>query len=76
MHFYVERESNPEKWYPKLPSGEIDRYDDLPQKYRGNVDSIDAPYDRKAGETPALNDAEIADIIAFLGTLTDGYRTR
>jgi cytochrome c peroxidase len=74
MHFYVERESNPEKWYPKLPNGEIERYDDLPQKYRGNVDSIDAPYDRKAGQAPALNDAEIADIIAFLGTLTDGYR--
>ena len=54
--------------------GEIERYDDLPQKYRGNVDSIDAPYDRKAGQAPALNDAEIADIIAFLGTLTDGYR--
>jgi cytochrome c peroxidase len=74
MHFYVERETDPAKWYPKLPSGEIDRYDDLPQQYRGNVDLIDAPYDRKHGEAPALNDSEIADIIAFLGTLTDGYR--
>jgi cytochrome c peroxidase len=35
---------------------------------------LDAPYDRKAGQAPALNDSEIADIIAFLGTLTDGYR--
>jgi cytochrome c peroxidase len=74
LHFYVERETDPAKWYPKLPDGEISRYDDLPAQYRGNVDIVDAPYDRKVGEKPALDDAEIADIIAFLGTLTDGYR--
>jgi cytochrome c peroxidase len=74
LHFYVERESNPEKWYAKLPNGEIDRYDDLPLQYRGNVDVVDAPYDRKFGEKPALDDAEIADIITFLSTLTDGYK--
>jgi cytochrome c peroxidase len=74
LHFYVERETNPAKWYPTLPNGEIDSYDDLPPQYRDNVDLIDAPYDRKHGEAPALNDSEIADIIAFLGTLTDGYR--
>jgi len=74
LHFYVERETNPAKWYPKLPNGEVDRYDDLPPQYRGNVDVVDAPYDRKQGEAPALNDSEIADVIAFLSTLTDGYR--
>ncbi len=73
MHFYVERETNPAKWYPKLANGEIDRYDDLPPDYRQNVDVADAPFDRKYGEEPALNDAEIADVIAFLNTLTDGY---
>ena len=75
LHFYVERETNPAKWYPKLPNGEIDRYDDLPPQHRGNVDVVDAPYDKKPGEAPALNDSEIADVIAFLGTLTDGYRS-
>lgn len=35
---------------------------------------IDAPFDRKFGDKPALNDAEIDDVIAFLQTLTDGYR--
>ncbi len=75
LHFYVERETIPAKWYPKLPNGAVDRYDDLPVQYRGNVDVVDAPYDRKLGETPALNDSEIADVIAFLGTLTDGYRS-
>jgi cytochrome c peroxidase len=74
LHFYVERETSPAKWYPKLPNGEIDRYDDLPAQYRGNVDTVDAPYDRKQGEAPALNDSEIADVIAFLAALTDGYR--
>jgi cytochrome c peroxidase len=74
LHFYVERETDPAKWYPKLPNGEVDRYDDLPVQYRGNVDVVDAPYDRKQGEAPALNDSEIADVIAFLKTLTDGYR--
>ena len=75
LHFYVERETDPAKWYAKLPSGDIDRYDDLPVQYRGNVDMVDAPYDRKPGETPALNESEIADIIAFLGTLSDGNRS-
>jgi cytochrome c peroxidase len=28
MHFYVERERNPAKWYPRLANGEIDRYND------------------------------------------------
>jgi cytochrome c peroxidase len=74
MHFYVERETNAAKWYPKLPNGELDVYNDLPPQYRGNVDVADAPFDRKQGDQPALNDAEIADVIAFLGTLTDGYK--
>jgi cytochrome c peroxidase len=73
MHFYVERETNPGKWYPKLENGEIDRYNDLPSQYKQNVDVVDAPFDRKEGDEPALNDAEIADVIAFLKTLTDGY---
>jgi cytochrome c peroxidase len=74
MHFYVERDTNPDKWYPKLANGEIDLYNDLPPRYKPNIDVIDAPFDRKFGDQPALNDAEIADVIAFLKTLTDGYR--
>ncbi|MGI4859592.1 MAG: hypothetical protein ACRYHA_22255, partial [Janthinobacterium lividum] len=74
MHFYVERETDPARWYPRRRDGTIDVYDDLPAKYRKNVDTADAPFDRKAGDAPALNAAEIRDVIAFLGTLTDGYR--
>jgi cytochrome c peroxidase len=74
MRFYVERETHPEKWYPRLPNGGIDRYNDLPPQYKQNIDVIDAPFDRKEGDEPALDDAEIADVIAFLKTLTDGYQ--
>lgn len=74
MRFYVERETDPAKWYPKLPDGTIDRYNDLPPEYRGNIDIVDAPFDGKQGSPPVLNDTEIADIIAFLKTLTDGYQ--
>jgi cytochrome c peroxidase len=75
MHFHVERETDPAKWYPKLSNGEVDRYNDLPPEYRGNVDVTGAPFDRKQGNKPALNNQEIADVIAFLKTLTDGYQT-
>jgi cytochrome c peroxidase len=74
MHWYVERDTDSRKWYPVRKDGTIDRYDDLPARYRVNVDHVDAPLDRKPGEAPALNDAEIADVIAFLKTLDDGYR--
>lgn len=74
MHFYVERETQPAKWYPQRADGTLDRYNDLPPEYRGNVDVVDAPFDGKQGDPPALNDAEIADIIAFLNTLNDGYQ--
>jgi cytochrome c peroxidase len=75
MHFYVERETDPAKWYPKLADGTVDRYNDLPPEHRGNIDIVDAPFDSKLGDPPALNETEIADIIAFLKTLTDGYQS-
>jgi cytochrome c peroxidase len=74
LHWYVERDTDPRKWYPVDRRGAVHQYDDLPPRYRANIDVVDAPFDRKAGQAPALNDAEIADVIAFLSTLTDGYR--
>lgn len=74
LHFYVERETDPGKWYPKRQDGSIDKYDDLPPRYRKNVDVVDAPFDRKLGDKPALNDDEIKDMVAFLKTLDDGYQ--
>jgi cytochrome c peroxidase len=74
LHFYVQRETRPEKWYPRTADGKINKYDDLPLANRANVDLTDAPFDRKAADAPALNDEEIKDVIAFLKTLNDGYR--
>ncbi len=71
--FYVKRDTNPEEIYPKDASGKVLKYDDLPAQYQANIDVIDAPMNRKPGDTPALSDTEIADIVAFLKTLTDGY---
>jgi cytochrome c peroxidase len=74
LHFYVERETDPGKWYPKRKDGSIDKYDDLPPRHKKNVDVVDAPFDRKPGDQPALNDDEIKDMVAFLKTLNDGYQ--
>ncbi|WP_035051928.1 cytochrome-c peroxidase [Andreprevotia chitinilytica] len=74
MHFYVERDTKPEKWYPANADGSINQFDDLPVAYRGNVDMTDAPFGRQPGAAPALSETEIADVIVFMNTLTDGYQ--
>jgi cytochrome c peroxidase len=48
------------------------KFDDLPARYRDNIDE-QPPFDRHAGEAAALSDADIADIVLFLHTLSDGY---
>jgi len=69
--FYVERDTNPEKWYPTGPHGQVEKFNDLPIQERGNVDTIDAPLDRKRGQAPAWNQQDVEDVIAFLRTLVD-----
>ncbi|HWZ47576.1 MAG TPA: cytochrome c peroxidase [Herbaspirillum sp.] len=72
MQFYAQRDTNPEKWYPRKRDGSIDKFDDLLPQYRANV-KMDPPFGRKPGDQPALSEAEIKDVIAFLKTLTDGW---
>ena len=72
IEFYVQRDTNPEKWYPRNRDGIVVKFDDLPEKYRGNVET-GPPFGRPLGAKPALNDEEIQDVIAFLKTLTDGF---
>jgi cytochrome c peroxidase len=74
MHFYVEREIKPEKWYPTLAGGKVDKYNDIKLAHRKNVDILDAPFNRKRGDELALTEPEIKDVVAFLNTLTDGYQ--
>jgi cytochrome c peroxidase len=73
IDFYNTRETNPGKWYPKNKDGSVQKYDDLPAAYHANV-NMDAPFDHKQGDKPPLSDAEIRDMVVFLGTLTDGYQ--
>ena len=73
LTFYVQRDTDPEKWYPTGSDGSLRKFDDLPPDYRANVNTTEAPYNRKPGDAPALSDAEIDDVIAFLRTLSDGY---
>jgi cytochrome c peroxidase len=73
LDFYVNRDLHPERFYPRDPAGRVIRYDDLPARYRGNIDTVDAPFNRRPGDRPALTREQIRDVIAFLDTLTDGY---
>jgi cytochrome c peroxidase len=76
LDWYVNRDVAPERFYPRDAKGAVVKYDDLPPQYRANVDTADAPFDRKPGDAPALNREEMHDVIALLGTLNDGYANR
>lgn len=75
VRFYAERDTRPQKWYSHGAVGVTLKFDDLPMQYQGNVDT-QAPFDRHVGNPPALNEADIKDIVEFLNTLTDGYELR
>jgi len=74
LDFYDFRTTRPAKVYPRRRDGSIDVFDDIPQRYRRNVDVTDPPFDLTAEDEPPLTAADENDIIAFLRTLTDGYR--
>jgi len=69
--FYATRDTDPSHWYPQ--SHGRPGYDDLPEKYWGNV-SHEVPFQPLPGGRPRLDDREIDDIVAFLRTLTDGWK--
>jgi cytochrome c peroxidase len=73
LAFYAERDTNPERWYPRNRDGSVGKFDDLPPQYRVNV-NVEPPFDRHVGDKPALSEADMDDIIVFLTTLNDGYR--
>jgi cytochrome c peroxidase len=74
VSFYVTRDTDPARWYPRAADGGIDKFNDLPPAYRRNVNTSEAPYNRQPGQAPALTPDEVAAVVKFLGTLTDGYR--
>jgi cytochrome c peroxidase len=72
--FYVRRDTHPEEWYPRAADGSVRKFDDLPPEYQRNVNTTEAPYNRRPGQAPALTENEIDLVVEFLGTLTDGYQ--
>jgi cytochrome c peroxidase len=74
LRFYARRDTNPEEWYPLAADGSVDKFNDLPRQLRGNVNTSEGPYNRQPGMAPALTEAEINDVVQFLGTLNDGYQ--
>lgn len=74
MEFYNLRSIDPGRIYPHDVDGKPDINNDLPRQYWSNIDTSDAPFNRKPGQPPAMTDRDIDDIIAFLGTLDDGYQ--
>jgi len=73
LRFYNTRDTNPELWYPVV-NGVVQKFDDLPTKYRGNIDNQGPLDSRAAGSTPPMTEQELADLEAFLNTLTDDYQ--
>ncbi len=72
IEFYNTRDTNPERWYPKV-KGVVAKFDDLPERYRANLDKQGPLDGRKAGSAPPMSEQDIDDLIAFLNTLTDDY---
>ena len=73
VRFYAERDTQPQKWYPRASDGSIEKFNDLPAAYRANLDR-QTPFDRHVGDASALRGQEVEDIVAFLQTLNDGFR--
>jgi len=73
LNFYNTRDTNPELWYPTI-NGNVQKFNDLPITYRGNIDP-QMPLDgRAAGSQPPMTAQDLSDLAAFLNTLTDGYK--
>ena len=68
VNFYSTRVSDPQRWYG--PSGIPN---DLPTAYLGNLQTAIAPFNRRPGQGPVLSADQVSDLVAFLGTLSDGY---
>jgi cytochrome c peroxidase len=66
VRFYATRDSHRERWYG--PGGVPN---DLPERYRANLETGKAPFNRPVGSAPVLSESEVLDIVAFLRTLSD-----
>ena len=70
VRFYNTRDTEPQRWYPVV-GGRVRKYDDLPVRYRANIDTQKPLDGRPAGSKPPMTDQEMRDLEAFLEMLTD-----
>lgn len=70
LQFYQWRERHPERIYVASSGSQPQKYNDLPARWRNAVPQIVPFVNSTRGE---LSAADVADIIQFLCTLTDGY---
>jgi cytochrome c peroxidase len=75
VRFYVQRDTDPARWYGRQDKGRPRRFDDLPARYHANLNT-EPPFGGLPGSAPLLSEAEIADVVAFLQTLTDADQRR
>jgi cytochrome c peroxidase len=68
VSFYATRASDPQRWYG--PSGVPN---DLPAAYLKNLETAQPPFNGSPSTGAVLNAAQISDLVAFLGTLSDGF---
>ncbi|MES2129330.1 MAG: cytochrome c peroxidase, partial [Pseudomonadota bacterium] len=70
IRFYNTRDTEPERWYPSV-KGVVQKFNDLPVRYRANVDK-QMPLDGRApGSKAPMTEQDMRDLEAFLHTLTD-----
>ncbi len=74
LDFYDFRDIDPGRVYPRRSDGTVAKANDIPPRYRANIDVVDPPFDRRPGDKPAMSRKDERDIIAFLQMLTDGYK--
>ena len=73
INWYNTRDTNPAAWYPTV-KGVVQKLDDLPARFRANLDKQGPLDGRSPGSTPPMTREDMDDLEAFLNTLTDDYQ--
>ena len=71
--FYATRDTDPARWYPERRTASS-LSSTTCRRATGSTSTWTRRSAASPGGQPALDEAEIDDIVAFLGTLTDGWR--
>ncbi|MEH0166581.1 cytochrome-c peroxidase [Paucibacter sp. JuS9] len=72
LDFYNTRDTSPERWYPTV-AGKLQKFDDLPPAYRGNLSTLPPFAGLRPGDKPPMSARDLLDLECFLMTLSDGH---